>query len=130
VIDDDAQFLRLMERTLRNEYEVLTALDALDGYTLLCRDKPDLVLLDVMMPMVDGWTLLRKIRSNATTSRLRVIVVTGLDPEAAAHEAGRHGVTTILHKPVLPDQLVKAVRETLAESPSPITNGRLVGSQV
>jgi CheY-like chemotaxis protein len=118
VIDDDPQFLRLTERTLRNDYTVLIALDALDGYALLCRYKPDVVLLDVMMPMLDGWTLLRKMRSDPSTSRLRVIVVTGLEPQAAAHEAGRHGVTTTLHKPVLPNQLVKAVRETLAKSVS------------
>ena len=116
VIDDDPQFLRLMERVLREDYEVLTAANAIDGYALMCQQKPDLVLLDVMMPMLDGWTVLRKIRSNRALATTRVIVVTGLGPEAAAHEAGRLRVMNILHKPVLASQLVKAVREALATS--------------
>ncbi len=52
-----------------------------------------------MMPMLDGWTLLRKIWSNRALSTTRVIVVTGLGPEAAAHEAGRLGVMSILTSP-------------------------------
>jgi DNA-binding response OmpR family regulator len=116
MIDDEPQFLRLMERALREEFTVLAAEDALDGYALLCQHKPDIVLLDVMMPMLDGWTVLRKIRSNQVFSKLRVIVVTGLGPEAARHEASLLGVTKILHKPVVPSQLVAAVREALAES--------------
>jgi len=68
MIDDDPQFLRLMARALRHDFTVLTAEDALDGYALLCQHKPDLVLLDVMMPMLDGWTVLRKIRSSQAFS--------------------------------------------------------------
>lgn len=116
MIDDEPQFLRLMERALREHFTVLTAEDALDGYALLCQHRPDIVLLDVMMPMLDGWTVLRKIRSNQAFSKVRVIVVTGLGPEAARHEAGLLGVTNILHKPLVPSQLVTAVREALAES--------------
>jgi DNA-binding response OmpR family regulator len=118
MIDDEPQFLRLMERALREEFAVLAAEDALDGYALLCQHKPDIVLLDVMMPMLDGWTVLRKIRSNQAFSKVRVIVVTGLGPEAARHEAGLLGVMKILHKPLLPSELATAVREALAE-PAP-----------
>jgi len=46
VIDDEPQILRLMERVLREDYEVLTAANAIDGYALMCQQKPDLVLLD------------------------------------------------------------------------------------
>jgi putative two-component system response regulator len=114
VIDDEPQFLKLMERVLGEEFTVLTAEDALDGYALLCHHQPDIVLLDVMMPLLDGWTVLRKIRSNPAVSKVRVIVVTGLGPEAAEHEAGRLGVMKILHKPIVPSQLVRAIREALA----------------
>ncbi len=116
MIDDDPQFLRLMERALRDDFTVLVAEDALDGYALLCQHKPDIVLLDVMMPMLDGWTVLRKIRSSQAFSKVRVVVVTGLGPEAAKHEAALLGVTNILHKPLLPSELVRAVHEALAES--------------
>jgi two-component system response regulator/two-component system chemotaxis response regulator CheY len=114
VIDDEPQFLRLTERALGGDFTVLTADDALDGYALLCQHKPDVVLLDVMMPLLDGWTVLRKIRSNLAVSKVPVIVVTGLGPEAAEHEAGRLGVMKILHKPIVPSQLVEAIRDVLA----------------
>ena len=114
LIDDEPQFVTLMERALSEQFTVMTAADGLDGYALLCQHQPDVVLLDVMMPMLDGWTVLRKIRSNRALSSVHVIVVTGLGPEAAEHEAGRLGVTHILHKPVLPSQMIKAVQEILA----------------
>jgi CheY-like chemotaxis protein len=116
VIDDDPQFLTLMARALRQDYTVLTAEDGLEGYALLCQYQPDIVLLDVMMPMIDGWTVLRKIRSNRALSRVRVIVVTGIGRETAEHQAEQLDVTTILQKPIVPSQLVKAIREALSES--------------
>jgi putative two-component system response regulator len=116
VIDDSPGFLSLASAVLRGKYTVLTAADALDGYALLCQRVPDLVILDVMMPFVDGWTVLRKIRSNPVVARLPVIVVTGLEPEAARHEATRVGVVHLLFKPVLPAQLLSAVETAIGES--------------
>jgi CheY-like chemotaxis protein len=113
LIDDEPEFLKLMDRALSDDFTVTTAADGLDGYALLCQHHPDVVLLDVMMPLVDGWSVLQKIRSNRAVSNVPVIVVTGLGAEAAAHESMRHGVTRILHKPILPSQLIKAIREAL-----------------
>jgi len=58
---------------------------------------------------------LRKIRSSQEFAKVRVLVVTGVGPDAARHEATLLGVTKILHKPLVPGQLVTAVREALAE---------------
>jgi CheY-like chemotaxis protein len=113
LIDDEPEFLKLMDRALSDDFTVTTAADGLDGYALLCQHHPDVVLLDVMMPLIDGWSVLQKIRSNRAVSNVPVIVVTGLGAEAAAHESMRHGVTRILHKPILPSQLIKAIREAL-----------------
>jgi CheY-like chemotaxis protein len=114
-IDDSPGFLLLVSAVLKPRYTVLTAADPLDGYALLCQRSPDLVILDVMMPFVDGWTLLRKIRSNPVVARVPVIVVTGLEPEAATHEAARVGVVHLLFKPVLPPQLLAAVETAIRE---------------
>jgi DNA-binding response OmpR family regulator len=113
LIDDEPEFARLMDRALRDDFTVTTAADGLDGYALLCQDHPDVVLLDVMMPLIDGWSVLQKIRSNRAVSNVPVIVVTGLGAEAAVHESIRHGVTRILHKPILPSRLIKEIREAL-----------------
>ena len=114
-IDDSPGFLSLVSAVLAPAYTVLTAADPLDGYALLCQRLPDLVILDVMMPFVDGWTLLRKIRSNPVVARVPVIVATGLEPEAATHEATRVGVVHLLFKPVSPARLLAAVETALRE---------------
>jgi DNA-binding response OmpR family regulator len=59
--------------------------------------------------------VLRKIRSSQEFAKVRVLGVTGLGPEAARHEATLPGVTKSLHKPLVPRQLVAAVRDELAE---------------
>jgi CheY-like chemotaxis protein len=115
VIDDSPGFLSLATAVLGETYTVLTAVDALDGYALLCQRSPDLVILDVMMPYVDGWTVLRKIRSNPAVARVPVIVVTGLEAEAAKHEAARVGVVHLLFKPLSPSELLAAVATGIAE---------------
>ena len=118
LIDDEPEFVKLMGRALRDDFTVITASDGLDGYALLCQEHPDIVLLDLMMPLLDGWSVLQKIRSNRAVSNVPVIVITGLDEEAAAHESMRHGITRVLHKPILPSQLIKSIREALSAAGS------------
>jgi DNA-binding response OmpR family regulator len=119
VIDDEAPIRLLCRVNLEAEgMHVLEAADGLSGLEKARTETPDVVLLDVMMPMLDGWTVLRKIRSNRAVSDVPVIVVTGLGAEAAAHESGRLGVATILHKPILPSQVMTAVREVFATGAS------------
>jgi CheY-like chemotaxis protein len=117
VIDDDPAFIKLMIRALGKEFTVFTALDGLDGYALLCEHQPEVVLLDAMMPVIDGWTLLKKIRSNPATAKVCVIVVTGVAPEVAYHESERFNVHDILLKPIVPSQVLSAVRKAVAGDP-------------
>jgi putative two-component system response regulator len=99
LIDDDASFLAALDEGLRSQYTVLTALDGLEGYALACQFQPDAMILDVGMPIVDGWTVVQKLRSNPTISRVPVIIVTGLDRAATEHEAARFQVFSVLGKP-------------------------------
>ena len=75
VIDDDASFTRLVEQVLTQKgYEVLTANNGQGGLRLLFDHKPDLVLLDVVMPKMDGWQTCTRIRD---VSDIPVIMLTG-----------------------------------------------------
>lgn len=89
------------------------ASDGLDGYALACAEHPSAIVLDVMMPVVDGWTVLRKLRANPTTRHLAVIIVTASERNAALAAAAGLDVSVVLQKPVDPSRLLNAVERSL-----------------
>ena len=92
VADDDADILRFVEINLRLEgFEVVTARDGPDALAKAAAVRPDLVLLDVQMPGIDGYTICARIRADASLAAVRVIIVTanyGSADVQAAHRAG------------------------------------------
>ena len=113
VIEDNADQLELIRDQLGPRVRTVGARDGFDGYSLACSERPSAVVLDVSMPIVDGWTVLRKLRSNPITSTVPVIIVTGLEPEAIAEEAKRLGVRFLLRKPYDVEQLHTAIDAAL-----------------
>jgi len=111
-IDDDAVFLRLVERVLsRQGLEVFKAAGGQEGLKLLFKEKPDIVLLDVAMPGMDGWQTCRRIRE---LSDVPVILLTG--KQKAEEDIVRgldYGADDYLFKPLGNRELVARVRATL-----------------
>ncbi len=118
LIDDSRNFVEGMAMALSasKELTIVTATDALDGYALARERKPDLVVLDVTMPIVDGWTVLRKMRSNPALVHIPVVMMTGVDRETALVEAKRLDVHCVLTKPVTVSQLTDAIYQSLADA--------------
>ena len=80
VIDDDANLTRLLGESLESAgYEVISSSNGLEGIKQLYASRPDLVILDVMMPRMDGWETLRRVRE---MSDVPVIMLTARDAEA------------------------------------------------
>ena len=100
IVDDDVDQLQILSAALEGSCDVRTAADGLDGYVLACSEQPAVVVLDVMMPLVDGWTVLRKLRANPLTKDTRIIIATALDEDAVATEAAQLNVSLILRKPI------------------------------
>ena len=100
IIDDDVDQLQILRAALEEKYEVWTASDGLDGYALACSEQPSLIVLDIMMPLVDGWTVLRKLRANPLTKNSRIVVATALDGDGVAQEAAKLNVSVVLRKPI------------------------------
>lgn len=113
IIDDHEDTVQFLAEVLRQDYDVLAAQDGLDGYALACQRRPAAVVLDLMMPLVDGWTVVRKLRSNPATAHAPVVVVTALEADAVKAEAARHDVAAVLRKPVDPADLRRAVDRAL-----------------
>lgn len=109
--DDDPQLLRLVARNLEFEgYEVLTASDGQQALELVERNSPDLVLLDVMMPRMDGFTVCQKVREFSTVP---IIIVTARGQDQDKVKGLDLGADDYLTKPFSVDELLARVRAVL-----------------
>ncbi len=101
VVDDIIANVRLLEARLTAEYfEVLTAFSGYEALELLSRERVDVVLLDVMMPGIDGFETARRIKANAKTQHVPIIMVTALDQASDRIQGLQAGADDFLRKPV------------------------------
>ncbi len=114
IVDDDAPMRELLSYILRHYgFEVCEADNGADTLACIPRAHPDLVLLDLMMPHVNGFAVCSALRANPATRHLPIIVLTArADPEARALSE-MAGADEYLTKPVLPVELIGAVRRIL-----------------
>ncbi len=116
VIDDEPLFARLLQVNLqRVGYEVMIELDGVQAMSSLLDGNvsPDLVLLDLSLPHLDGIELLRGIRQNETLSQLPVIILTAISHDADIRAAHSLGIFTYIVKPIDPKSLVKTISDAL-----------------
>ncbi len=87
VIDDDETFRYVMKQIIRNEpsYEVIEASDGAEGLRRARDERPDVIVLDLQMPTVDGFTVLQELNADERTSGIPVIVSTSLEVNAELH---------------------------------------------
>ncbi len=112
VIDDEPDILELLKSTLeKNGLEVITALDGIEGFKKACEQNPDLILLDVMMPKLDGFTVLRKIRADDATREIPVIMLTGDGMTSTIFKAQIYGATDYIIKPFKLSELLKFIKK-------------------
>jgi len=111
IADDDPQFLRLVMRTLQMEgYEVLSASDGQQALTQIENHSPDLVLLDVMMPKMDGFIVCQRVRE---FSSVPIIIVTARGRDQDKVRGLDLGADDYLTKPFRVDELLARVRAVL-----------------
>ena len=116
LIEDDPLMLRLYEKILeRNDFQIVTASRGQEGLTKAKEEKPDLILLDIMMPEMDGFEVLGKLKSDDTTKNLPVIALTNLAGEEDAKKALEMGaIRYIIKSEHDPAGVVKIAKEVLA----------------
>jgi DNA-binding response OmpR family regulator len=112
--DDDEDILDLITfRLERSGYSVLQARDGEEALELAVRELPDLVVLDVMMPKLDGFELTRRLRSEAKTSRIPIILLTARAQDADLQRGFDAGADDYIRKPFSPDELRARVQAIL-----------------
>lgn len=88
VIDDADSFREIVARLLRTEgYRVLTAANGVEGLTVLESESPDLILLDLLMPEMDGLAFLEAVKANSEWAKLKVVILTALTEGEMLSEA-------------------------------------------
>ena len=113
VVDDDARMTRLLTMTLPSEFEVVQASDGQEGFEMAELHIPDLILMDVNMPGVNGSQLLQQVKQSANLKMTKVIMVTGRDSDEDQRLGARLGADAYFTKPFSPLSLLEKINDLL-----------------
>ena len=128
VVDDDASVRAMLGYLLQDEgYDVREAADGAEAVTALTVEAPDCMVLDLMMPNVDGVEVLRRRRAGGFAPDTRVLVLTAKTDTKDAVWCWELGADEYLNKPVDPDKLAREIRQLLARSTVELERRRRVG---
>jgi CheY-like chemotaxis protein len=100
VVEDQELNMDLLVQLLEEEYEVLTAFDGLSGLELAGRERPDLILMDFSLPVMDGWEATRRIKADDRLKHIPIIALTAHAMVGDAHKAAACGCDDYMTKPL------------------------------
>ncbi|NJR67856.1 MAG: response regulator [Synechococcales cyanobacterium CRU_2_2] len=128
-VDDSPQVGYILEQVLMPlGYQVLTMQDPVEALSTIMRRKPDLIFLDLIMPVVNGYELCSQIRRVSALKRTPVVILTGNDGVIDRVRAKMVGATDFMGKPVIPDKVLEVLQQHLAYEPmvmNPTTSSSL-----
>ena len=122
VADDEPTLLRLLEFVLvRQGHRLLTAANGEEALALVHRERPDLVVLDIMMPRMDGYSVAEAIRADPVSAGTPIIMLSARTQDEDIARGVAVGVDTYLTKPFAPELFIKVVAAHLDGAPMPET---------
>jgi two-component system alkaline phosphatase synthesis response regulator PhoP len=114
VVDDDVHMVRLMEYNLvRSGYQVCVAYNGKEAIEKASKDIPDVILLDIRMPVMDGFEVCKALRASHVTSGIPIVIVS---VTADKEKAEIMGARSYILKPFTPKHLIEEVKEVLEET--------------
>jgi two-component system alkaline phosphatase synthesis response regulator PhoP/two-component system response regulator VicR len=118
-VDDEKHIVRLVQINLQKEgYEVLTASNGREALDKMAEETPDLVVMDVMMPEMDGFEALQSMKANSATANIPVIMLTAKAQDADVFRGWQSGADLYLTKPFNPGELITFVKRILGQAAS------------
>jgi len=115
VVDDDRANLKLARFVLEAEgFDVREAIDAVSTFEVLKTCRPDMIVIDIQLPGMDGWELTRRLKTNFATQAIPIIVVTAFGTQADRQYALAAGCTEFVEKPISSTDLPAIIRRHLA----------------
>lgn len=113
IIDDEPDMVKMITTRLNaSGYDIVSTIDGSEGLQMAIDMNPDLVLLDIKMAQVDGYTMLRKIKQNEITKRIPVIILTAYDKMQDLFE--REGIADYIVKPFEDKDLLMRITKALS----------------
>lgn len=120
IVDDDPDLAMIMKMILSHAgFEAHSVLSGQEALNWLGARTPDLILLDLMMPDINGFTILRKLRASETTSALPVVILTAKADQKTRMESQSAGADAFLTKPINSKSLIEYVRRALGPKAPP-----------
>jgi len=114
-VDDEKHIVRLIQVNLeRAGYEVVTANDGAQALEMVAADRPDLIVLDWMMPQLNGMETLKRLKANEATADIPVIMLTAKSQDQDVFKGWQSGVDSYLTKPFNPMELLTFVKRIFA----------------
>ena len=115
IVDDEPSIIVALQFLMeQNGYETLVAFSGEEAMETIARHRPDLILLDIMLPVVDGFEVCQRVRENAEWKDIRIVLVTALGSEANAAKGLALGADAYITKPFANADLLAKVKELLA----------------
>jgi CheY-like chemotaxis protein len=111
LVVDDELLIRKTTCLLLNSENIATisAANGNEGITLARSDKPDMILLDIVLPDMDGWEVMKVLKSDPLTKNIPIVLFTATDCEISEQHAKEKGAAGILHKPFYVHQLLDVI---------------------
>jgi two-component system alkaline phosphatase synthesis response regulator PhoP/two-component system response regulator VicR len=110
-VDDEKHIVRLVQINLQKEgYEVVTATNGREALEAVAQHRPDLIVMDVMMPEMDGFEALQKLKENPATQNIPVVMLTAKAQDADVFKGWQSGADLYLTKPFNPQELITFVK--------------------
>lgn len=110
ILDDDVWTIKLLSHFLRDtDFEISTTTDAHEALDIIHRKHPDMIISDILMPQMDGFSIVQIVRSNTLTSHIPLLFISSLSDEISMRKAMKMGVDDYLVKPIGRDLLLEAI---------------------
>lgn len=114
IVDDNSDFREITRLSLSNSgYEVLEASSGREAIDAARKEQPDLILLDILMPGLDGYAACRQLKTNPTTKHIPIIVLTALGDPSVRYKARESGADDCIAKPMTTKELCERVERLL-----------------
>lgn len=114
-IEDEPQQIMMVKMRLEaNGYEVISATDGEDGLKKAYEEKPDLILLDLIMPKLDGFTVCERLKKDPETMAIPIIVITAMDDKDVLERCRALGANDLIGKPFESSDLMSMIRSLIS----------------
>lgn len=135
IIEDDPTSLRLIEYALKQRgYQVLTTLNGLEGIITAQKEEPDLIILDIMLPGIDGFEVCRRLHTGSQTAKIPILIVSAKTQREDINAGFKAGADDYLPKPISPTEIIGRVESLIsrkisgqARTISFINSGEILG---